>query len=383
MTSTLEVFKQDNGQYTWLVISSNAYVDREGEIVSQAALEADAARMDATKEYGPLRWWHMGEIDYGAPLDWTTAQAGQGLEIGDCTFAAMHGRMLVEGGTFRSKEIGAKVAAIAPTLMVSRGFTHPMDEPKAGVYHNIRGVERSLLPAGREANSLTALAVTRGKPMASLKEKFDEFTKLFFEGDPGAAKEFAGQVAQKDFDAEATGQAFKQMPAGTIANDSQPGFAHTHTLPPTPATVKEDMPPVDPAATPETDSAEAGSDGMPLVGDMTLSDLVSALAPAIANAIAAAVQPTQNELDATKAALDTTQKELATLKGATTKEASDVAALAGRVKALEGDAPSGVHIPSRDNPAKTKEDMGIKPKPQPNDIDAVVDLLFANTQPVS
>lgn len=371
MLSELEVFKQDDGNYRWVVVSSNAYQDREGEIVSQAALEADVARMDATKEYGPLRWWHMGEIDYGTPLDWQTAKAGAGLEIGDCTFAAMHGRMLVEGGTFRSKEIGAAVSKLSPSLLVSRGFTHPANEPSDGVYHNIRGVERSLLPAGREANSLTALAVTRGKNMASLKEKWTAFKDDLFGGDEAKAREFAGQVAQKDFDAEAVGQAFKQ-----------------NAVLVEPVATKDSTPPTDPASIAAADAAaadttEVGSDGMPLVGDMTLSDLVAALAPAIASAIGAAVAPTQAALDTTAAALDATQKELATLKGATTKEASAVTNLTTRIKALEGDAPTGVHIPSRDNPATTKEVLGVKPKPQPNDIDAVVELMFANTQPNS
>lgn len=379
MSSKLEVFKQDNGEYRWVLVPSNAYEDREGEIVSLAALEADAANMDATKEYGPLRWWHMGEIGYGVPLDWRTAYAGPGLDIGDCTFCAMHGRMMVEGGTFRSKEIGEAVARIAPTLLVSRGFTHPPNEPIGGVYHNIKGVERSLLPAGREANSLTALAITRGKSMASLKEKWDTFKNDLFGGDEAKAKEFAGQVAQKDFTAEAAGQAFKQVaepPADPAAHTNQITSTQSGAAT-TIAATKEDMPtetvdePVDEAATDSTDSS-------PLVGDMTLAQLVTELAPAIANAIAAAVAPTQNELTATKAALETTQKELATLKGATTKEAGDVAALTTRVKALEGDAPSGVHIPSRDNPAKTKEDLGNKPKPQPNEMDAVAELLFRN-----
>lgn len=368
----LAVFKQDDGEYLWVNTSSNAYEDREGEIVSQAALEADAARMDATKEYGPLRWWHVGEIEYGKPLDWQTSFAGRGLDIGDCIFVATHGRMMIEGGTFRTKEIAMAVAKAAPMLRVSRGFTHPMDEPKGGVYHNIRGIERSLLPAGREANSLTALAVTRGNQnMATLKEKWGEFVGLFG-GDESKAKEFAGQVATKDFAADAAGVAFKE----TVLP------VHTHPIPVAPiATVKADTPPMD---TPSADApTDAPPDSAPLVGDMTLADLVNALAPAIANAIAAAVQPTQNELDTTVAALDTAQKELAALKGLTTKEAGTVAALTNRVQALEGNAPTGAHIPSRDNPAKTKEQLGVMPLPPKNEIDTLTEFFFKPTQPSS
>jgi hypothetical protein len=40
------VFKQANGQHRWILFSSNAYQDRDREIVKQAALEADVARTE-------------------------------------------------------------------------------------------------------------------------------------------------------------------------------------------------------------------------------------------------------------------------------------------------------------------------------------------------
>lgn len=378
MSSTLEVFKQDNGEYGWVVVSSNAYEDREGEIVSQAALEADAARMDATKEYGPLRWWHVGDIEYGKPLDWQTSFAGKGLDIGDCTFVATHGRMMIEAGTFRSKEIAESIASNADSYEVSRGFTHPMDEPRNGVYHNIRGIERSLLPTGRAANALTTLSVSQGTTMATLKEKWSEFVAGAFKGDEAKAQAFAANVAQKEQAASVAGVAFKQATEAALI---KAGFTKKEDAPVVPpiATVKADAP-TETVTEPTTEAAADSPDGAPLVGDMTLADLVNALAPAIANAIAAAVQPTQNELDTTVAALDATQKELAALKGAKAKEASAVTALDTRIKALEGDAPTGTHIPSRDNPAKTKEQLGVKPLPPKNEIDTLTEFFFAPTK---
>lgn len=40
--TSFTVFKQQNGRYRWVAISSNAYRDRDGEIVSKKALENDA-----------------------------------------------------------------------------------------------------------------------------------------------------------------------------------------------------------------------------------------------------------------------------------------------------------------------------------------------------
>lgn len=197
--------------------------------------------------------------------------------------------------------------------------------------------------------------------MATLKEKWDEFVSRAFSGDEAKAQAFAVDVTKKEQDAAAAGVAFKEgdAPAADV-----------------PAAVEQAL---------EADKADGDGEGedaggdMPFVGDMTMDELVGALAPALAKAIGAAMAPTQAELTETKAALDATQKELSALKGVTVKETGDVAALAARVQTLEGDAPRGAYVPSRDNPAKKKEDLGIRQPAPKSEIDAVVDLMFANT----
>ena len=135
----LQVFKQADGRDRWVIISSSAFLDRDREIVSTKALEADVARADADGDYGPLRWWHV-----------------KGLDIGDCDFNAMHGRLLVESGTFRHSAFAEMVKQHAGALGVSIGFLHPQDEPDAtGIFNHIRRKERSLLPRGKESNLLT------------------------------------------------------------------------------------------------------------------------------------------------------------------------------------------------------------------------------------
>ena len=126
----LQVFKQADGRDRWLIVSSSAFCDRDREIVSTKALEADVARADADRDYGPLRWWHV-----------------KGLDIGDCDFNAMHGRLLVESGTFRDPAFAEMVKQHAGDLAVSIGFLHAETEPDAnGVFHHIWRKERSLLP---------------------------------------------------------------------------------------------------------------------------------------------------------------------------------------------------------------------------------------------
>ena len=189
----LSVFKDANGRYRWVAISSNAYRDRDGEIVSTKALEDDCERADKTKEYGPLRFWHM-----------------PGVDIGTCDFNMMHGRMLIESGTFKSEGIGLRVKEQADHYQLSIGFRHPADQPdRSGVYHNIRRFERSLVPAGRAANSFTSLHVKESNEMATTAEKMDAFKALLQDED--VFNQIIGRAEQTEKAADGMGIAFKDV----------------------------------------------------------------------------------------------------------------------------------------------------------------------------
>lgn len=146
------VFKQKDGNYRWLAVSSNAFMDGDKEIVSTKALEDDVAR---DGDRGPLRWWHEPQLD-----------------LGKADFSAMHGKMLIESGTFKSPEIARAIALKAKNLSMSVGFVHPRSEPDSdGVFHNIRIFERSLLPQERAANKFTKFEVVEENSMNETKYK--------------------------------------------------------------------------------------------------------------------------------------------------------------------------------------------------------------------
>jgi hypothetical protein len=149
---SFRVFKDATGRHRWIAQSSTAFQDRDKEIVSTKALSDDCAFADQTGAYGPLRWWHT-----------------PGLDLGDCDFNAMHGRVLIESGTFRSAAIAQKVARAAAGLEISLGFIHLPTEPDAGgVFHHIRRFERSLVPRGKASNRFTAFTV-KEHPMEDIK----------------------------------------------------------------------------------------------------------------------------------------------------------------------------------------------------------------------
>lgn len=179
---SLTVLKQADGTYRWVLISSNSFEDRDREIVSQKALEADVAWADATKEYGPLRWWHV-----------------PGLDIGDCDFNMTYGRMLVESGTFRHWRYAEAVKERAGELGASIGFSYPHDEPDAeGVFHNIRRYERSLLPRQFASNPFTSVQV-KETSMPTQAEKIKAFAE-FMQVDEATGQKMllAAETAEKE-----------------------------------------------------------------------------------------------------------------------------------------------------------------------------------------
>lgn len=192
--TSLSVFKDSSGRYRWILLSSNAYRDRDGEIVSTKALLDDVARADRDRDYGPLRWWHV-----------------PGLDIGDCDFNAMSGRVLVESGTFRSEAIGQSVFKAQGGLQASIGFKHPHTEPDLEkIYWNIRRFERSLTPTGRASNPFTKLVVKQERQMDS--EKIEALKALI--GEDGI-RAILQQVQATQKEADLAGTAFKESAAET------------------------------------------------------------------------------------------------------------------------------------------------------------------------
>ena len=213
---TLKVFKGTDGKLRWVTFSSTAFRDRDREIVSTKALADDVAEADKTKAYGPLRWWHV-----------------DGLDLGDCDYNAMSGKVLIESGTFRDQTYGEHIKEAADALAVSIGFQHPPTEPDAaGVFHHIRRFERSLLPADKASNLFTQLSVTKEQDtMTLLKEKFDELVKLI---GLEPAKALAQKAEQTEKEALAAGVAFKETPAA----EPEPA-ADTKAAPPWAADVEK------------------------------------------------------------------------------------------------------------------------------------------------
>jgi hypothetical protein len=341
------VFKSGD-EYRWLAVTTNAYKDGDGEIVATAALAADAERMSETGDYGPLRWWHMGKVDYPRPLDWTSAKAGRGVDIGTTDYATVIGRMRIEGGTIQ-KEFADAVMRNPQDYALSIGFAHPIGEPVNGVFNQIRTFERSLLPRGRAANPFTSIQVLKETDMASMQEKLKSLADRFFGGDMEKAQAVAGEVMAQGKELETAGVAFKSAEVETKAEETKA------------EDVKAEGEMVEEVAVEEETDVE--TDGATFVGDMTPDEFAKLIAGAIAEAIA----PLVGQMNEAKAAAQAVEKELSTAKESSGKTAGTVAALEARVKELEGDAPTAKGFRASQSQETLKEGLPVMP-PSENEI---------------
>ena len=214
----LTVFKDAQGKHRWIARTTTAYRDRDGEIISMQALEKDAARMTATGQYGPLRWWHVGEPDPTDPV----APWGPGIDIGDCDFSIVIGRTSLESGTFKSETLGDAFAASADEFELSPGFFHPINHPNdAGEFDDIRRFERSAVPTAyaRASNLFTGLTVKEHRMDPDVYEQRVK-TFLAFARDNGIPPETAAssltQMERSDKDAARRGIAFKSSDAQPV-----------------------------------------------------------------------------------------------------------------------------------------------------------------------
>lgn len=323
--ASFTVYKDARGGYRWVMFSSNAFRDRDNEIVSTKALAQDVARADQDHSYGPLRWWHMG-----VPF-------GPGVDLGTCDYNAMVGKMLIESGTFASPAIGAAIAAKANQLQGSIGFTHPADEPdRDGVFWHIHRFERSLVPAGKAANPYTTLYVQEHTPMDETKLKaLAELLNIPVDQVQGLVT--AAQT--KEAKLEQAGVAFK---SADPTSDPDPTTTTTAKASADMSAVTEDALPPD-AENPAEDTAEGGMEEPGEENMLTMAECQQ-IAQMTAQAVIEQLMP---HLDIGKK-MDEVKGMLGGVAGAYSKKDAEQAELktqieqlTTRLKELEGDQPKG------------------------------------------
>lgn len=379
------VFKDATGEYRWVLVSSNGYLDKDNEIVSTAALKADCERADKDGNYGPLRWWHMGEpTPHNHEQPW-----GSGVDLGMCDFNMMHGRFLVESGTFKSKKIAEAVARVQRQLQASIGFLHPPYEPVRengiGVFKTIYRFERSLVPKGLAANPYTRLIV-KGSNMS---RKQDDLRKML--GNDIADSLLSGlDTSQKELDAQVAFKQEKTMQDQELTNlVTAIAVAVKSVLSPTPApepteptTEKAvgDMAGAAEAVADAADSmaeeaemeadaeAESEESDVEFVADMTVDDFKAMLADVLSTVTSKMDEYKSVIANDTAKAKESQAEALRLAQETRTKEANELRA---KIATLQSQAAA--------NEAKLKELLGEQPNAAPYVASQANDNVIGNT----
>jgi hypothetical protein len=144
----LMVYKAADGITRWLSRASTAFEDKDGEIVSKAALKGAAERIMNSSipitDQRKFRWWHVG-----------TKANEEAIDFGDCDLAFVCGNTLFAGGYFHNP---AYAALIKADDEISIGFL-PLDNNSDKTYDSIDIIEVSVCPHGTARNLFTGVAI--------------------------------------------------------------------------------------------------------------------------------------------------------------------------------------------------------------------------------
>lgn len=138
------VFKAANGKKAWIARYTGKWIDREGEIIADAAQDAYVARVQSGKVSPPELWmWHNKATKHG--------QAVTVWRSGGFTLAA---------GYFDDTPAGNKAFDYYQQnqgkIKLSHMFHYPVQTKIGGVYHELNTIEVTTLPDGAEAFPYTS-----------------------------------------------------------------------------------------------------------------------------------------------------------------------------------------------------------------------------------
>lgn len=140
----------------WVIVWSNNFKDRDGEIFTAKAIDEYIARVDMGVVPLPELWvWHT-----------------PGTRIGQADWVDRHGHFVLAGGEFDDTPDGRSAKAYyskhAHEKGISHGFKYPVEHFDGKHYENFNTFEFTPLPLGAEANLYTSF---EGVKEAKMHEK--------------------------------------------------------------------------------------------------------------------------------------------------------------------------------------------------------------------
>ena len=201
-------FKDVNGRWRWVGISSTAILDRERDILTRNALDKDAQRvLKDGEDRGALTFWHEDTV-----------------ELGRCDFAVFDGVCLIESGLWGDDEIAQRARTrmakdssgwglSVEFLPTSRPHLRQVvgGEQVRMIFDDVEIVKRSLLPLDWAANAFTMFS-TRETNMNEDKQKALEDLV-----GPDMAASVVSAANDVNTKAATESVVYKDVPAGDLA----------------------------------------------------------------------------------------------------------------------------------------------------------------------
>ncbi len=130
-------YKDEQGEWQWMIINTNKYEDREGEIFSEKSHKEYIHFVEKTGQWPELWLWHT-----------------PGTRIGVASLVDYVDGFVVHSGAFDKgmADVAERLHKIQKKLGVSHGYEYLLGDEEDKVYDHYRTFELTLCPAHRAAN---------------------------------------------------------------------------------------------------------------------------------------------------------------------------------------------------------------------------------------
>lgn len=279
-----KTFAQADGNTRWVMLSSGAFEDRDGEIMSQAWLESAVAFAEKSGLRGTLNFWHKPHTD-----------------LGTCDFQALIGTpaLLLESGVFYNTPAGRKAARYyqehaseqggSIEFLWTRRTSDGIYEPPGVI------VRRSVLPKRYAAFPWASMSTKESMMAKQRNEIVAEFARLL-EVSEEQAEEMLGHLEEGTKELKDYGVRWKETNADATAQANAPAAdaAPTESAPENEAAPEL----AEKEAAPETAELESATAGEVAPQEATALEVV--LDPAalelVVKQVTAAMQPAWAEV---------------------------------------------------------------------------------------
>ncbi len=130
-------YKDADGQWRWMIINTNKFEDREGEIFSVKSHKEYIAYVEKTGDWPEVWLWHT-----------------PGTRLGVASLVDYVDGFVVHSGTYDEgmEDVAEKLSKMQHKLGVSHGYEYLLGDEEDKVYEHYRTFELTICPASRAAN---------------------------------------------------------------------------------------------------------------------------------------------------------------------------------------------------------------------------------------